>query len=85
MIVTTAPRWACTIELAEVVIVTGGSESPSLVTVYSAQGWVEDWPSLTHGRADHACGHFVNTDSQLVRRVGCVWTLHHHGDIGRCI
>ena len=66
MIVTSAPRWACTIELAEVVIVTGGSESPSLVTVYSAQGWVEDWPSLNTGREDHACGHYVNTDNREV-------------------
>ena len=66
MTVPLAPRWACTIELPEVVIVTGGSERPSLVTVYTAQGWLEDWPSLNTGREDHACGHYVNTDNREV-------------------
>ena len=71
--------------MSDLVVVTGGVQAWARVRVYGEQGWVEDWPSLTHGRADHACGNFVNTDSQMVRRVGCVWTLHHHGNIGRCI
>ena len=35
--------------------------------MYGDEGWVEDWPSLSIGRYDHGCGHFVNTDNQVVR------------------
>ena len=53
--------------MEEIVILTGGSYTENKVTVYSSSGWVEDWAPLKTGRYDHACGHFVNTDNQVVR------------------
>ena len=66
---------ACTIELTDQVIVTGGhkyagnpNNASDRVTVYNEQGWVEDLPSLITGRFDHGCGHFVNNENKLVRQ-----------------
>ena len=50
--------------MEDTVILTGCSK----VTVYNSEGWVEDWPELQTGRHDHACGHFVNKDNQVVRQ-----------------
>ena len=61
-------RFACSIEMAEVVILTGGADTMSLVTVYNNAGFVEELPSLNTGRWSHGCGHFVNTDNQVVRQ-----------------
>ena len=49
--------------MPDYVVVTGGAhDTRSKVTVYSEQGWVQDLPSLTQGRAEHACGHYVHND-----------------------
>ena len=53
--------------MEEMVILTGGSDTKTQVTVYSSEGWVVDWAQLQTGRSSHACGHFVNTDNQVVR------------------
>ena len=62
-------------------MVTGGSFSHDLVTLYNQQvapqtlvtgdhaalqGWVGELPSLATARADHACGHYVDTDTRVV-------------------
>ena len=68
-------------------MVTGGSFSHDLVTLYnqqvtiqtldtssdtmvttlhSLQGWVGELPRLAAARADHACGHYVDTDHRVV-------------------
>ena len=64
-------RHACSIELKEIVILTGGYSkvTHSKVTVYNNEGFVEDWPELNTGRYDHGCGHFVNTDNKVVRHI----------------
>ena len=55
--------------MEEMVILTGGAlNTKNKVTVYNSEGWVEDWAQLQTGRYLHACGHFVNTDNQVVRR-----------------
>ena len=54
--------------MEEIVILTGGQYTMSLVTVYNNAGFVEDLPSLNTGRRNHGCGHFVNTDNQVVRQ-----------------
>ena len=46
------------------------------VTVYNSAGWMEDWPELNTGRRDHACGHFVNTDNQVVRQQHYTHNIH---------
>ena len=58
------------------VILTGGQYTESLesmtrVTVYNSEGFVEDWPEFKTGRHNHGCGHFVNTDNQMVRQLHC--------------
>ena len=70
-------RHACSIELKEIVILTGGYYTQSKVTVYNNEGWVADWPELKTGRYTHGCGHFVNTDNKVVRNIstGCFYRL----------
>ena len=60
-------REACTIDMGEYVVVTGGAATPRQVTAYRATGWEADLPSLGTGRRDHACGHYVNSDNHGVR------------------
>ena len=62
-------RYACSIELKEMVILTGGKNSKTKVTVYNNKGFVADWPELKTGRYEHGCGHFVNTDNKVVRHI----------------
>ena len=53
--------------MSEEVIVTGGSETLALVTVYNEQGFVTELPNLNIGRSEHGCGHFVNSGGSQVR------------------
>ena len=73
--------------MTDVVVVTGGqytdgSTSSSVfgllnyftraeVSVYNSGGWVEDLPGLNTARYGHGCGHFVNTDNEVVRQWHC--------------
>ena len=66
-------RWACSIEMGDHVIVTGGRSGKyntdfirAEVSVYNGQGWVEDWPSLDTERQQHGCGHYINSDNNVV-------------------
>ena len=58
-------RFACSIELPEMFIVTGGS-SKTIVSRYTSSGWMEDLPELNEGRSSHGCGYFYNDDMQRV-------------------
>ena len=52
------------------VIVTGGSYDSHVraeVSVYNAQGWLEDYAGLNTGRKEHGCGHYINGDNNVVR------------------
>ena len=60
-------RNACSIQLEEVVIVTGGNEAMTQATAYNSDGFLADLPALNQGRRGHGCGHFINTDNQAVR------------------
>ena len=65
------PRSACSIQLEDKVILTGGvhdSSAMTKVTVYNSGGFVEDKPPLNTGRYYHGCGHYVNTDNKMVRQ-----------------
>ena len=70
-------RHACSIELKDIVILTGGSSYGEIesykvwsrVTVYNNKGFVADWPELNYARQDHGCGHYVNTDTKVVRHI----------------
>ena len=61
-------RSACSIEMKEMVILTGGEYTKNFVTVYNNKGFVEDWPRMEHGRSNHGCGHYVNTENRVVNK-----------------
>ena len=58
--------YACSIQLEETVVITGGYNTTRRVSVYSFDGWVEDLPDLLTGRSDHGCGHYINNDDKMV-------------------
>ena len=58
------------------VIVTGGYYSYTRVARYSEDGYEEDLPSLVTGRADHACGHFIDSKENMVRAQCTVTSTH---------
>ena len=57
---------ACSIELDDQLIVTGGVYYPTRVDVYTMDGWIMELPHLIDGRLRHGCGHYVNTDNKMV-------------------
>ena len=52
-------RWACAIPDNEEVIITGGWDTMTMVSVYSKTGWERDLPPLSEGRFRHACESFL--------------------------
>merc|ERR1719474_1134832 len=59
-------REACSIELPEMFILTGGYDTRTTVSRYSTSGWMEDLPQLNEERRSHGCGFFYNDDMQRV-------------------
>ena len=57
---------ACSIQLDDIVIITGGSGSESRVQVYNLSGSVSRLQDLLTGRWNHACGHYVHQE-KIVR------------------
>jgi len=61
---------ACSIELPEMFILTGGSfrpfEAETKVSKYTKSGWTEDLPDLNEARKNHGCGFFYNDDMERV-------------------
>ena len=51
---------ACAIPDTDTVVITGGKNTLTTVSVYNDQGWVEDLPELITGRRDHACTSFMS-------------------------
>ena len=56
----------CAIEEYDEVVLTGGSETRSLVTRYNVEGEATSLTSLITGREHHACGIFTDADLQMV-------------------
>ena len=64
-------RYACAIadEVTNTVILTGGflDETGHRVSRYNRNGWISpDLPNLNQGRWHHACGTFVDSNSNTV-------------------
>ena len=59
-------RYACSIELPDMFILTGGEHSMKKVSQYSISGWMDDLPELNEGRRDHGCGFFFNDNMERV-------------------
>merc|ERR1712126_300278 len=47
-------------------ILTGNGDNYNNVDVFSLDGWIMELPQLITGRAGHGCGHFINTDNEMV-------------------
>ena len=60
-------RHACSIELEDQVIVTGGYYTKNTVSIYNDAGWVKDLANLNTGRRGHSCSHFTS-DNDLVTK-----------------
>ena len=58
---------SCTIELEDWVVITGGSYEQFLVMLCNIDGWVQRLPDLNNYRYDHGCGHYVDTNKEIVR------------------
>ena len=59
---------ACSIELEDRVVVTGGGGyyDGNRVQVYNISGLVETLPNINTPRVGHACGQFLNSDGVIV-------------------
>ena len=62
----------CSIELGDMVILTGGywlgngqTDASSIVSIYDQNGWRKDLPSLQQERKNHGCG-FYNDDKNNI-------------------
>ena len=69
--INTIYRYACAIadEVTNTVILTGGflDETGHRVSRYNRNGWISpDLPNLNQGRRHHACGTFVDSNSNTV-------------------
>jgi len=56
---------ACSIELSDRMIITGGILTQNRATEYNSLGFAQDLPSFNDGRWFHACGFFVNGDQEI--------------------
>jgi len=57
---------ACSIQFENYVLITGGYYTLSIVSKYNEIGWLEDLPSLNDERHSHGCGHYYNSNNELV-------------------
>ena len=53
-------RYACAIQLEDMVIMTGGHGSETRVQSYDLSGPLARLPDLRSGRINHGCGHYVH-------------------------
>ena len=69
-------RGGCSIQFDDYVIITGGIKdcenddctNPRVDTVskYNIEGWVEYLPSLNTARSGNGCGHYINSNEEVV-------------------
>ena len=67
--------FACTIQLDEQVILTGGNYDEKRVDVYNMDGWVKGLPRLGTGRYKHGCGHYIDSNDRMVVLYGSFLSL----------
>merc|ERR1712045_1090951 len=58
--------YACSIEEAQTVTITGGFLSLTRVTRYQEDGSSQSLPNLNTGRRNHACGHYTTSANSIV-------------------
>jgi len=69
---------ACSIELPEMFILTGGRWTMTKAGQYTASGWMEDLPELNEGRRQHGCGFYFNNDMEKVYLVAGGYDNHDY-------
>ena len=77
--------YACSIELNDKVIVTGGINNLTRIDVYNIDGWIMELPNLITGRFNHECGHYVNTDNKMVNCLTIIIIINTNIYVFRCI
>ena len=60
---------ACSIELEEMVVVTGGCCAITRVMAYNNDGPMYRLPDMPTAREKHACSHYVDSNNNLVSHV----------------
>ena len=65
----------CSIELRDMVILTGGywlgdgqTDASSIVSIYDQNGWRKDLPSLQQERKNHGCGSYNDDENNIVSK-----------------
>ena len=58
-------RGACAIPDEKTVIITGGYETRTTVSVYTVEGWQRDLPPLNTGRYGHACSSYWSDQKRV--------------------
>jgi len=82
----------CSIQFDEYVIITGGIKdcenddctNPRVDTVskYNIEGWVEYLPSLNTARSQNGCGHYINSNGEVVYLVTGGWNWNSNDRTG---
>merc|ERR1712176_510123 len=60
----------CSISLGDEVVLSGGSEGQTRVSLYNRGGWVRDMPSLNTGRYSHGCTSYSTRGEQVLLVTG---------------
>ena len=58
-------RQACSIPLDDEVVLTGGVETLTTVSLYTTTGWVRDMPIMKTGRYNHGCTSYSTGGEQV--------------------
>ena len=57
---------ACSIDLGQTVVITGGYDNEKKVTEYNEDGQSKELPQLMTGRKLHGCSSYVDKDDNIV-------------------
>ena len=57
---------ACSINIGQTLLLTGGTYSLNRVSEYSEDGYLRDLPQLLQGRRNHGCSYFENEEGTKV-------------------
>ena len=58
--------YACSIDLGQTVVITGGYYTMRKVTEYNEDGNSKELPQLITGRWNHGCSSYVDKDDKIV-------------------
>ena len=62
-------RRACSIDLGQSVVITGGYYTMRTVTQYSENGEAKELQELITGRYNHGCSYYTDSDNNMVMTI----------------